>query len=68
MQAVDADSQQETVTLRGAKAGATNDSYGLIATDSKAQTVAEAARMFTRCLCASQPLSDFSKKNGKRTL
>jgi hypothetical protein len=62
VQTVDADSQQETVTLRGAITGATNDSYGLIATDSKAQTVAEAARMFTRRLCASPPLADFSKK------
>jgi hypothetical protein len=62
VQTVDADSQQETVTLRGAIAGATDDSYGLIATDGKAQTVAEAARMFTRRLCASPPRSDFSKK------
>jgi hypothetical protein len=68
LQTVDADSQQETMTLRGANAGATNDSYGLIATDSKAQTVAEAARMFTPRLCASPPLSDFSRKIGKRTL
>jgi|ERR1700722_5054620 len=49
-------SQRENVS------DAPNDSYGLIATDGKAQTVAEAARLFTRRLCASVPLADFSKK------
>jgi hypothetical protein len=50
------------VTLHSAITDAPNDSYGLIATDGKAQTVAEAARLFTRRLCASAPLADFSKK------
>jgi hypothetical protein len=61
VQAVDADSQQETVTLPGAITGATNDTYGLIAADGKAQTVAEAANLFTRRLCASPPLSNFGQ-------
>jgi hypothetical protein len=50
------------VTLHDAITDAPNDSYGLIATDGKAQTVAEAASLFTRRLCASAPLADFSKK------
>jgi hypothetical protein len=63
-----ADPQQETVMLHRAITGPSNDTYGLIATDSKAQTVAEAARLFTRRLCASPRRSDFSKKTGQRTL
>jgi hypothetical protein len=51
-----------TETLHDATTAAPNDIYGLNATDSKAQTVAEAARMFTRRLCASPPLADFSQK------
>ena len=66
--AMDADSQQETVRFHRAITGPSNDTYGLIATDSKTQTVAEAARMFTRRLCASPPHSDFSRKSGKRML
>jgi hypothetical protein len=41
---MDADSQQETVRFHRAITGPSNDTYGLIATDSKAQTVAEAAK------------------------
>jgi hypothetical protein len=51
-----------TETLHDATTAAPNDTYGLNATDSKAQTVAEAARLFTRRLCASAPLADFSPK------
>jgi hypothetical protein len=65
---MDADSQQETVRFHRAITGPSNDTYGLIATDSKAQTVAEAASMFTRRLCASPPHFDFSRKSGKRML
>jgi hypothetical protein len=59
---MDADSRQETVTLHRAITGPSNDTYGLIATDSKAQTVAEAVSLFTRRLCALPPRSDFSRK------
>ena len=49
-------SQRENVS------DAPDDSYGLIAADGKAQTVTEAARLFTRRLCTLAPLADFSKK------
>jgi len=65
---MDADSQQETVRFHRAITSPSNNSYGLIATDGKAQTVAEAVGVFTRRLCALPPLSDFSRKTGKRTL
>jgi hypothetical protein len=51
------------VTLHDATTAAPNDIYGLNAADSKAQTVAEAASLFTRSLCASPPLADFPQKN-----
>jgi hypothetical protein len=53
---------------RDSLSDAPDDTYGLIAADSKAQTVAEAVSLFTRRLCASLLRSDFSKKTGKRTL
>jgi hypothetical protein len=59
---MDADSRQETVRFHRAITGPSNDTYGLIATDSKAQTVAEAAGLFTRRLWASPPLAHFSQK------
>ena len=67
VQAIDPDSQQETVRFHRAITGPSNNSYGLIAIDGKAQTVAEAARLFTRRLCALPLLADFSEKTGKRT-
>jgi hypothetical protein len=64
---MDADPQQETVRFHRAITGPSNNSYGLIAIGGKAQTVAEAARLFTRRLCALALPADFSEKTGKRT-
>jgi hypothetical protein len=54
-------SRRENVT------DAPEDTYGLIAADGKAQSVAKAAGLFMWRLCASAPLADFSKKTGKQT-